>query len=247
MSAMEQPIRFDNILNHPNRSPEIEYCLNGNIETHNDKDVDSWELRASRRALANIKNLLSQSTMLGLVGEQCKQGDVYFKSLVDRSAGRWRESTADLHITGLKVEDISSTRKKWLEDEPAYQRRMLNIHPEHYAIPHLDGQEGVVEVIGEHMTRMRIIVTDDVPAFVMGFGDSMFDVKKPTICKLHDGTSVFYILHEFRDTETGCHLRLRLIFPAEAPEVFFKEHAEHSAIEFRAGIWMVYDELGADK
>ena len=90
---------------------------------------------------------------------------------------------------------------------------------------------------------MRIVVTNDLPDFVMEYGDPMFEVKKPAIAKLWDGTTVFHILHEFRDTEAGCHLRLRLIFPAEAPEVFFKEHAEHLAIEFRAGIWMVFDEL----
>lgn len=246
-TTMSNPIRFYNILNHPDRGPKVEYSLNRRTEIYTDIDVDGWELRASRRALANIKTLLSQSAMLDLVQSQCKQGDVYFKRLVDSSSNQWRECTTDMYITGLKANDIASTRKKWLEDEGAYQRRMINIHPEHYAIPHLDGQEGVVEVIGEHMARLRIVVTDDVPAFVMEFGDPMFEVKKPTIAKLHDGTPVFYILHEFRDTEAGCHLRLRLIFPAEAPEVFFKEHAEHLAIEFRAGVWMVYEEVKASK
>lgn len=240
---MEQLIRFDNILNHPDRRPKIEYCLNGGIQVLKINMSIAGNYEHLRRALVNMKILLSQSAMLELVDDQCKQGDAYFKALVDKSSGRWRECTADLHITGLKVNDISSTRKKWLEDEPAYQRRMLNIHPEHYAVPHLDGEEGVVEVIVEHMARMRIVVTDDVPSFVMEFGDSIFEVKKPTICELHDGTPVFYVLHEFRDTEAGCHLRLRLNFPAEAPEELFKEHAEHLAIEFRAGIWMVYDEM----
>ena len=237
------PIRFDNILNHPTDGPTIRYNLLGHSISFTDKDVNEWELRASRRALANIKSVLPRSAILSLIASQCEAGNAYFKHLLDQSHNNWRECTTDMHISGVKVGDIFATRRRWLEDGVGYEQKMLKLHPEHYATPSSPGEEGVVEVIGEHMVRLRIVVTDDVPTFVTDFGSSEFPIKKPTIAKLQDGTVASYILHEFRDTVEGCHLRLRLIFPSEAPEVMFREHAEHLAIEFRAGMWMVFNEL----
>lgn len=150
----------------------------------------------------------------------------------------------DLHVCGLTVAEVMSLRKRLLglsRDEMA-TKFLLHIHPEHSTIPPYES-EGIVEVIGEHMARLRIEPTENVPAFVMKFGNAAFPMKKPTIAKLDDGTEVFYILHEFRDTEEGCLLRLRLIFPAAAPQVFFDEHAEHLAIEFRSGVRLAYDNL----
>jgi hypothetical protein len=108
---------------------------------------------------------------------------------------------------------------------------LLHIHPEHYTVPPYDS-EGIIEVIGEHRARLRIEPTENVPAFVMEYGNAAFPMKKPTIAKLDDGTEAFYMLHEFRDTVEGCLLQLRLIFPAAAPQVFFDDHAEHLTIEF---------------
>jgi hypothetical protein len=51
--------------------------------------------------------------------------------------------------------------------------------------------EGIIEVIGEHMLRLRIEPTENVPDFVMEFGDASFPTKKPTISKLYDGTEIF--------------------------------------------------------
>ena len=117
---------------------------------------------------------------------------------------------------------------------------LLPAHPEHYAKPVHEGHEGVIEVVGEHMLSLRMVVTDDVPDFVLAYGDPEYPIKKPTVCKLQDGTIAYYILHEFRDVEEGCKLRLRVIFPAAGSEVMFVEHAEHMAIEFRFGVKTIY-------
>ena len=119
-------------------------------------------------------------------------------------------------------------------------QRLLRAHPEHYMIPPYE--EGIVEVIGEHMARLRIVVTDKVPSWVLEYGDPAYPFKKPTVGELDDGTVLFYILHEFRDTEKGCDLILRLLFPEAAPQVFFDEHAEHLAVEFRSGLRAVLKE-----
>lgn len=38
-------------------------------------------------------------------------------------------------------------------------------------------------------------------------------MKKPIIGELDDGSELFYISHEFRDTDAGCDVALRLLLP----------------------------------
>jgi hypothetical protein len=66
------------------------------------------------------------------------------------------------------------------------------------------------------MARVRIAVTDQVPEQVMGYATERYEVKKPTVGELDDGSVLFYILHEFGDREYGCDVILRLFFPEKA-------------------------------
>ncbi|KAH8658381.1 hypothetical protein BX600DRAFT_500323 [Xylariales sp. PMI_506] len=236
-------ISFPNALNHRQAGPEIRYQIGA--QQYGDADVDFWELRASRRALANLKTLLYGAPMLALVRAQCELGDAYFKSLLAASEGRWRECRTDMHVVGMGVRDVIGARKKLLtlsERDRALQT-LLPAHPEHYAKPSggaSDDQEGVVEVIGERMVSLRLEVTEDVPDVVWAYADPAYSFKKPTVARLQDGITAYYILHEFRDVEDGCDLRLRVVFPDAAPEVMFSEHAEHMAIEFRFGLKTIH-------
>ena len=243
-----RPHKVHEILNSPYPDDlRISYATNPTnykITIATESGVDRWELKASRRALANIKRMLYGQPMLDLIRAQCEEGDRYFKYILAVSEGEWEECVTDLHVSGMKVTEVMSLRARLLglsRDEMATEF-LLHIHPEHYMVPPYES-EGIIEVIGEHMARLRIEPTENVPAFVMRFGNAAFPMKKPTIAKLDDGTEVFYILHEFRDTDEGRLLRLRLIFPAAAPPVFFDEHAEHLAIEFRSGVRLAYDNL----
>ena len=151
-----------------------------------------------------------------------------------------------MHVTGITATQMMGMRKKWLgmPREQMAREIMLPAHPEHYATgPYDSDEEGVVEVIGEHVARLKVKVTNDVPAWVMEYGDPAYPMKKPTVLQLYNGEILSYILHEFRDTEDGCDLILRLLLPEKAPNVFFTEHAEHLAIEFRSGVKSVYEEL----
>ncbi|RFU27280.1 hypothetical protein B7463_g9047, partial [Scytalidium lignicola] len=233
-------ISFPNALNRPQSDPEIHYRIG--TQEYSDRDVDFWELRASRRALANLKTLLYGTPMLDLVKAQCEQGDIYFKSLLAASKDCWHECRTDMHVISVGVRDVMDARKKLLtmKNRERVLRTLLPAHPEHYAKPACEGQEGVIEVIGEHMMSLRMVVTDDVPDFVRAYADPAYPFKKPTVVKLQDGTTAYYILHEFRDVEDGCKLRLRVVFPAAAPEIMFSEHAEHMAIEFRFGVKTIH-------
>lgn len=217
-----------------------------------DQDINNFELKAARRALKNIKTLLydnQQNGMLPLIQHQIDEGDAYFKSLIAASEGRYRECRVDLSASGVSPQDTQEFRKTNLGGveaggQEAKRDSHLNwiivMHPEHYAVPP-DYQEGIIEVIGEHMARVNIKVTSEVPDWVMQYGDPSYDVKKPTIGELDDGSVLFYILHEFKTTEKGCDAILRLLFPEKAPEVMIREHAEHLCVEFRRGMQWVYE------
>lgn len=208
-------------------------------------DVDSWELKASRRALRNLKTLLAGQPMLNLLKPQIEEADAYYKEIIDKSKGQYKESRIDLKANGITVASFLDWWGEWmqeLQDEEkkveTFLETMVPAHPEHYALPPYPS--GVVETIGEHIARVQIKPVFDLPDFVRAYGDSSY---KPlsAIGTLEDGGVLFYILQELRDCEGGCQFRLRLLFPAAAPQVFFDEHAEHLAVEFRQFITLAFE------
>ncbi|KAK5112322.1 hypothetical protein LTR62_004285 [Meristemomyces frigidus] len=203
-------------------------------------EVDAWELKAARRGLLNLKTLLQGQPMLDLLAKQIEEGDAYFKSLIAKSNGQFKESRVDFRAKGI----TSSQFLEWFrivdaKETPEGIRRfyldiMAPAHPEHYALgPY---PIGIVETIGQHICRVRIDNVVEVPDFVREYGDSTYNKKLPVTCYLDDGTVFFYGFQEIRDTEDGCDFRIRIIFPAASPQILFDEHAEHLAIEFRSWI-----------
>lgn len=203
-------------------------------------EIDGWELKVARRALQNLKTLIGGEQMLNLLNEQIEQGDKLFKELITKSEGQFKESRVDFTAKGLKARQFLEWFKivdsKGTPD--AIRRFYLDImapaHPEHYALgPY---PVGIVETIGEHVCRVRLDNTVEVPEFVKDYGDSAYGIKLPVTCYLDDGTVFFYGYQEIRDTEEGCDFRIRIIFPAASPQVLFDEHTEHLAIEWRSWI-----------
>lgn len=203
-------------------------------------EVDAWELKVARRALRNLKNLIGGQQMLDLLEEQINEGDKYFKDLIARSDGQFKESRVDFKATGLKsyqfLEWFKIVDSK--ESPEAIRRFYLDVmapaHPEHYALgPY---PIGIVETIGEHICRVRLDNTVEVPDFVKDYGDPNYSKKLPVTCYLDDSSVFFYGYQEIRDTDDGCDFRIRIIFPAASPQVLFDEHTEHLAIEWRSWI-----------
>jgi hypothetical protein len=209
-----------------------------NREAVNTSDIDSWELKASRRALKTLKTLLSNQAMLSLLAPSIEEADIYYKTIIAQSHGKYKESRIDLKAHGLKVSHFMDWWREWMADlqNPAIKQKtfletMVPAHPEHYALPPYPS--GVVETIGEHIARVQIKPIFDPPGFVSAHGDASFQPLS-AIGTLDDGSVLFYILQELRDCDEGSEFRLRLLFPAAAPQVFFDEHAEHLAVEFRS-------------
>jgi hypothetical protein len=208
-------------------------------------DIDTWELKASRRALKTLKTLLSNKAMLDLLEPSIKEADIYYKDIITRSNGSYRESRIDLKAKGLKIAHFMAWWQEWmgnLQDAETKQKTFLETmvpaHPEHYALPPYPS--GVVETIGEHIARVQIKPIFDPPASVKAYGDPSYQPLS-AIGTLDDGSVLFYILQELRDCDDGSEFRLRLLFPSEAPQVFFDEHAEHLAVEFRSFITSAFE------
>ncbi|KAF1988466.1 hypothetical protein K402DRAFT_391698 [Aulographum hederae CBS 113979] len=170
-----------------------------------ESSINTWELKASRRALLNLKTLLYAQTMLDLLTSKIEAADKYYKEVIAASNGQFRECRTDLKVTGISAGEALQAHLRWLKSDRKELAlgRMLPAHPEHYAMPEYEGAEGLVEVIGEHMARLRFNSTDPIPDFVLEYGDPTYPMKNLTIGELEDGTVLFYILHEFRDSEEG--------------------------------------------
>ncbi|KAL9539041.1 hypothetical protein MBANPS3_010504 [Mucor bainieri] len=205
--------------------------------------VDSWELKTSRRALKNLKTLLAGQPMLDLLKNQMDEADVYFKSIIDKSNGEFKESRIDLKAKGITAAQFTTWWNIWLSemlDQPPEIKRQVFIdtmvpsHPEHYA--YLIDQEGIVETIGGHLARVSLHPCANPPEFVKAFGDPSFQ-NLPA----KDGSTFAYIFQELRDSDEGCDFRLRVLFPAAAPQLLFDEHAEHLAVEFRGFITTAFE------
>lgn len=231
-------------MSSPPKSLSLEYSRpNGTPVTTS--DIDSWELKASRRALKTLKTLLSNQAMLDLLKPAIEKADIYYKDIINKSNGNYKESRIDLKARGLKVADFMDWWKEWMADlqnseikQKTFLETMVPAHPEHYALPPYPS--GVVETIGEHIARVQIKPTFDPPAFVRAYGDPSYQPLS-AIGALDDGSILFYILQELRDRDEGSDFRLRLLFPAAAPQVFTDEHAEHLAVEFRSFVTSAFE------
>ena len=215
-------------------------CSLPNGRTLSTDEINTWELKAARRGLQNLKILLEGQQMLDLLEQQIEQGDTFFKDIIARSNGEFMESRVDFKATGLKSSQFLDwfrqidTNKTPEGIRRLYQDTMAPAHPEHYSLgPY---PVGIVETIGQHICRVRCDPTAEVPHFVREYGDPTFETKLPVTCYLDDGTIFFYGFQEIRDTEEGCDFRIRIIFPASSPQILFDEHTEHLAIEFRSFI-----------
>ncbi|RTE81114.1 hypothetical protein BHE90_004397 [Fusarium euwallaceae] len=224
-------------------------CHHPDGQTVSNVEIDAWELKASRRALLNLKTLLYGQPMLDLLKTQIEEADAFYKQLVLDSNGEYKESRIDLKAKNFKSSDFMDWQKQLAEvmkseevKRDFFLKSVATAHPEHYAMPPYP--VGIIETIGQLVARVQVRPDLPVPDFVKAYGDPSY-VSIPVTGLLDDGTVLFYVLDEFRDAEdgSGCDIILRLLFPAAAPQVLFDEHAQHLAIEFRAFITEAYNKF----
>lgn len=196
--------------------------------------IDRWELRAARRALANLKALCGGESMMKLIDAQIADGDRFHADLINASGGELRAAHTTLTIHGIDTNEFQT----WMGAQFTAgfdEAEQLAAHPEHYVMPPAYDGRGMVELIGGYPTRFYIEpLTGGLPDRVATFLDSAYPVRlMPAALTLDDGTIFAYALHQARDTMTGLELDLRILYPAAAPKTMIDGHCEHLAIEFR--------------
>ncbi len=205
-----------------------------------DRRIDDWELKASRRALANLRELLYGEPMLELVRGQVERGDALHREYLAASDGKWTEGQVVLTATGLNVEKFFTFLRSALgaidgtnEDKRQAAVGMLfPSHPEHYGMP---AYRGVIETMGGIPTRTKVGFIDNPPGFVADLVDESYPVRLTGAGRLEDGTPHSYVLQQLKNTDDGMEANLRIWYPAACPPAYVDEHVEHYAVEFRNG------------
>ncbi|MEU6572010.1 hypothetical protein [Streptomyces parvulus] len=230
-------IEFRNANRHAGSTLGITPAARATIGTDSfdDGGIDGLELKAARRALANLKSLLRGDDMLSLIGAQIDAGDAFHQALIAESHGAFRDSQTTLHVEGVSVEDFFGWMARELQaSHDDSELTHLKAHPEHYVLPvHPEGLS-IVETIGGHLTRFYSSPQDPLPGHITAYHDDAYPTKVLNGgVNLYDGTPVLWSAHQARNTATGSEWNLRIIFAAAAPDSMIAEHQEHLAVEFR--------------
>ena len=204
-----------------------------------DARVDQWELEASRRALANLRELLYGQPMMDLLGEQIAEADKLHRAYLAASKGEFTQTRVTMAAKGISLKELASIfaaaarpNVSSFEDSREMAISMaFPAHPEHYS-PARDFN-GVVETMGGLPTLTRVAPDPNPPQFVLDEFDDGYEFRNAGKGVLADGTPHSYVLQEFHDTEDGLEASLRIWYPAACPPEYLAEHSQHYAIEFR--------------
>lgn len=219
-----------------------------------DGTIDAWELKASRRALANLRELLLGQAMLDLLAPQLDEADDLHRQYLAESNGEFTPCNVVLRIKGLHLGELIDPGGMTAavagaggtpEQKKAFQiGKLFPQHPEHYAVP--EGYTGVVETMGGIPTRSQVKPADpeQVPDFVKNLVDDSYPVRVFGYGELDDGTFHTWALQQFKDTEDGLEANLRIFYPAACPPEYVDEHAEHFAVEYRNSVRLAAAALG---
>lgn len=208
-----------------------------------DHRIDEWELKAARRALTNLKELLYGPAMRELLGAQIDKADHAMKQYLADSGGEFTTTQVVLTAEGVTTAEFFPALAAVLsafDDSPEQLRQTainwaFPMHPEHYGLP---PYRGVIETMGGVPTRSRVKVIDDAPDFVTTLADESYPVRMTGAGELDDGAVFTYVLQQFKDGDAGMEANLRIWYPVACPPVYLNEHAEHYTVEFRNGCRM---------
>jgi hypothetical protein len=205
-----------------------------------DRRIDEWELEASRRMLANLRELLIGQPILDLIADQLSEHERRMKKYVEESNGQFSECKVVLRATGVTLKEfVANTQQQmgvlFSNDLAAKREWKINLlfpmHPEHYHF--FDHAFGGVETMGGLPIVDYLERTEEGPEWIMKLRDPAYPMQ--IMAKTHggDGTPHFWTLQQFRECEGGLEAVLRVFYPAACPPSYVEEHAQHFAIEYR--------------
>ncbi|MGA4837711.1 hypothetical protein [Streptomyces sp. G45] len=197
---------------------------------YGERDVRQWELERSRAALALLKRRVGDDRMRELLAAETRAGDEVMRAAARDGRGAWCTAVTELDVEGLGAAEFLA----WWQGRLAAPDRaaLLAANPEHY-VAASDPATGVVEIVetvGDGPLRFFLTFHDGVP--IAGEGHDTYPVRVGGTGRLADGTEVCRVMHEFKDTPKGLHIRLTVQFPEGAPAHIPTGHQWHFACEF---------------
>ncbi len=172
-----------------------------------DNRIDAWELQASRRALANLRELLIGQPMFDLINNQIEEHDAQFREYVAKSDSQWSECYVVLNASGSTLEDLLPVIGQAVQvifgGSPEERRnyilgQLFPMHPEHYAF--LDGVAGGIETMGGSPSRCLLFREENPPQWITKLKDPSYPLAPVGRSTLLDGTPHTWTLQQFKDT-----------------------------------------------
>lgn len=227
---------------------EIQTTASTDLGDVDDTGIDEWELAASRRALANLRNRLYGKQMSDLIADQVSASTKRYQDAADASGGSFKQGHVRLTCEGMTlaeyggmagmVNNVEAGSSEGLHE--LNRNLMFPMHPEHYEFGSYDGHAGGVETMGGSptLTYVSYIDTEEAPDYITEFLDPSFPLQHVGGGVLDNGTRQTYVLQQFKDSDKGLVIDLRVWYPSTVPDADITEHVQHYAVEFRNGVRM---------
>lgn len=205
-----------------------------------DRRIDEWELEASRRMLANLRELLMGAKMLDLIAGQLDEHDHRMKEYVAASNGEFAECKVVLTAKGMTLREFIPIMQEQMiaitSTDPEVKRAwktssLFPMHPEHYHF--LDDTFGGIETMGGTPLVDFLERTEEGPDWIMQLRDPAYPLQQMAKTRGRDGIPQFWTLQQFRETDDGLEAVLRVFYPAACPPAYVEEHAQHFSVEYR--------------
>lgn len=203
------------------------------------------ELERSRANLKLLRRKLGMDGMKRLFSEELEQSHRLYCDYADRFDGTYKAANVDMEVEGVTGEEFL----EWLMKKSAVNggEELLHNHPDHWAT--YCSPDGTSQTAIE---TMACGAEDGVPFAASltlpdpdGFAEPpIYDIPSYGALTAPDGTPLHIrSLHQFRNTETGCKVRLGLYFPSCVSDEYIEGCKWHLAVEWKN--W--FDMLFADR
>lgn len=203
------------------------------------------ELERSREDLKLLRRKLGMEGMKQLFSGELEQSRQLYDGHAEKFDGTYKAANVDMEVEGVTGEEFL----EWFMKKSAVNggEELLHNHPDHWAT--YCSPDGTSQTAIETMASgadggvpfIASLALPDPDGFVE---PPIYDIPSYGAITAPDGTA-YHIrsLHQFRNTERGCKVRLGLYFPSSVSDEYIEGSKWHLAVEWKN--W--FDMLFADR
>lgn len=203
------------------------------------------ELERSRANLKLLRQKLGMEGMKELFAEELAAEEIYYREQAADFDGTYKAANVDLEVEGVTGEEFL----EWFMKKSAVNGgdELLHNHPDHwatYCAPDGSAQTAIETMASGENGATPMLATLTLPDPDGCVEPPIYDIPSFGAINAVDGTR-FHIhsLHQFRNTEKGCKVRLGLYFPSTFSDEYIEGSKWHLAVEWKN--W--FDMLFADR